>query len=134
MNIKNRIGLSLFISLIYIVLIELFYLFNISSFSFNQTLNFINNLYIKYFVIFILTSSFYFMFSFILYNLIKNICDIKIYFIISSIIFVIHNLFLSIYNLLPKNSLLQNELAFYFIIIFTTTVFFYSISYYNLLK
>ena len=134
MNIKNRIGLSLFISILYVLLIEAFYIINASSFTFRNTLSFIDNDLFKYLCIIIITSLFYFLNSYLLFPLFKKIKDIKIYIILGSIFFVIHNVFLRFSSLLPTNGLLISEISLYFVIIFTTTVFFYSITYFNLLK
>lgn len=134
MNIKNRVGLSVFTSFIYIILIEAFYIINASSFTFKNTLSVINNMMIKYLCVFIITSLFYFVFSYVLYPLFKSVKNIKAYFIISGITFIIHNVFLLYFNLLPEIGLLSSEISFFFVIIFTTTIYFYSITYYNLLK
>ena len=134
MNIKNRVGLSIFTSFIYIILIETFYIINASSFTFKYTLSFIDNLLIKYICIFTITSLFYFVFSYVLYPIFKRVRNIKVYFIISGINYLIHNIFLLYFKLLPEIGLLSSEISFFFIIIFTTTIYFYSITYYNLLK
>lgn len=131
---KNRLALSIFVSIIYIVLIEMSYVFNISSFSFSKMFTFINNNYFKYILIFVSTVVFYYVCSYILSPILRRIKDVKIYFILGAIIYVIHNLILKIIGKIHLYSSLQEQISLFLVIIFTTTTFFYSITYFNLVE
>lgn len=131
---KNRVALSILVSIIYIVLIEMSYVFNISSFSFSKMFSFIDNNYLKYLLIFVSTVIFYYVCSYILSPILRRIKDVKIYFILGAIIYVIHNLILKMIDKIHLYSSLQEQISLFLVIIFTTTTFFYSITYFNLVE
>lgn len=134
MNIKNRFGLSLFISIMYIILIEGMYFFNITSFSFHTHLSFIENSLLKYLLILSSTTAFYYFISFVISPILIRTNSVKVFFIISGVIFVINNFLLRLNDLLPTDNLFQSEISLFFVIIFCDTTFFYSLNYHNLLK
>ena len=130
----DRYWLSFITSFFQILLIEICYVFNISSFSFSKTFSFIDNIYLKYLFLFIINILFYFILSYLLKPILKNINSYIIYFILSGVIFVINSILLQFYSLIEENGLLQSEICLFFVIIFTTTLFCSSINNFNLLE
>ncbi len=134
MKIKHRLYLSLLVSLIYCLLIEAFYILNISYISIRLFLKFIDNLFLRYLFFYTIESIFLFALSFLVNRYYKLFKHKRTYVVISLILLIIQNLMMMIYDLNAEKAIFQVELSQFFIIFLTSTLFFYSIYYENLLE
>ncbi len=134
MKIKHRLYLSLLVSLIYCLLIEAFYILNISYISIRLFLKFIDNLFLRYLFFYAIESIFLFALSFLVNRYYKLFKHKRTYVVISLILLIVQNLIMMIYDLNVQKAIFQVELSQFFIIFLTSTLFFYSIYYENLLE
>lgn len=134
MKIKHRLYLSLLVSFIYCFLIEIFYILNISYISIRFFLNSIDNLLLKYLIFYFIESLFLFLISFLINKYYQLFKHKRVYFIISLILLLIQDFIMMFYGLNSEKARLQVELSQFFIIFLTSTLFFYSIYYENLLE
>lgn len=126
--------LSFLTALLYIILIEIFYVLNVSNISIVLLLNFYNNIIYKYITFFLITFIFMFLVSIVI-NKFYFLFRRKIVYLQISIIFLlIECLFYKYSKINISINYIYNILSMFFRIYFIVTLFFYSIYYINYLK
>ncbi len=134
MKISELFALAIVMSIFYFLLQEGMYFFNFSSFTFLHTFRFLNSFFLRYMISFFLMVLFFFLSGILLQRFWKYFDKTIHYFLIAGILFIIENFSLKTRGLLEEQGILQSEFSLFFCIIFTSTLFFYSIHYVNLLE
>ncbi len=107
---------------------------NISYISIRLFLKFIENLFLRYLLFYAIETMFLFAISFFVNRYYVLFKHKRTYVVISLILLIIQNLIMMIYDLNVEKAIFQVELSQFFIIFLTSTLFFYSIYYENLLE
>ncbi len=134
MNIKDKFALTLFVSFLYFFIFEGMYILNITSYTLIDSFKAIDSIILKYLLNFALTFAFYFVLSYVCNKIWREFKSIKRCLIYSSILFIITAFLNQELKLSEEIKLAQDYLGLYFTIIFTSTIFFYTTYYLNLLK
>lgn len=134
MNIKRVASSSLFLSVLFILLIEFLYYFNFSPLSFINLFLIKLDLIYRWIYAFLGTFIAFFLFGVIILFNKTIISKLSYQLIMMIIILILINLFLKIvgYNYIKMTFI--GELSLFFTIIITFRTFFYSILYENLLE
>ena len=119
----KRLVISIFSCLFFIGINELFFFFNMSQITFNNILN--DNMITNYFLIVIVFITTLFLLSFLLSKIKLPVNKFTYVLIISNLIFFITISLIYVFS--DEYYEIQSIFSFYFSVIFTSYLFFYSI-------